>query len=134
MKDTGEAFFALAEAVIATFRQLRVVGGHLHGTDGPVTGERGILLQLASDGPQTVPSMARERSKSRQHVQVIVDRLSERGLLERRANPRHKRSVVIALTRAGRAEVTRMKARERRLAARLAGAIPERELRRAAAT
>ena len=132
--DDEEAILELAEAVIATFRQLRTAGGKLHGAKGPVTGERGIMLELAGSGPQTVPAMARTRATSRQHVQVIVDRLIADGLLERRANPRHQRSVVIALTRRGRAKVTRMRERERRAARRLAAVLPPAEARRAAAT
>ena len=78
--------------------------------------------------------MARTRATSRQHIQVIVDRLIAQGLLERRSNPQHKRSVVFALTRAGRAEVTRMRAPRATHGPRPAAALPAGEARRAAAT
>src|SRR5213075_507311 len=102
----------LVEAVITTFRTLRVVGGRLHGRPGPLTGERGVIMDLARIGPDTVPNMARVRGTSRQDVQVIVDRLIAAGQAERRENPASRLSPIIALTSRGRAEARRMIARE----------------------
>lgn len=106
------AALELAETVITTFRTLRIAGGKLHGRSGPLTGERGVIMDLARIGPDTVPNMARERGTSRQHVQIIVDRLIEAGQAERRENPASRRSPLIALTRRGQAEARRMAERE----------------------
>ena len=106
------AALELVETVITTFRTLRVAGGKLHGRSGPLTGERGVIMDLARIGPDTVPNMARVRGTSRQHVQVIVDRLIAAGQAERRENPVSRRSPLIALTRRGHAEARRMAARE----------------------
>src|SRR4051812_7401984 len=81
------AALELVETVITTFRTLRIAGGKLHGRSGPLTGERGVIMDLARIGPDTVPNMARVRGTSRQHIQVIVDRLIEAGQAERRGEP-----------------------------------------------
>ena len=49
-----------------------------------------------------VPDIARRYRVSRQHVQVTVNRLAERSLLESTENPRHKRSPLVHLTSLGR--------------------------------
>ena len=124
----------LIDAVIDTFRQLRVLGAALHGSEAPLTGERGVLFELARRGPQTVPAIARTLATSRQHVQVIVDRFLGEGIVERRPNPIHRRSVLIRLTGAGRREVKSIERRERRLLTGISPKLNGRRLREAAAT
>jgi DNA-binding MarR family transcriptional regulator len=80
---------------------------------------RGVLDRLSSSGPSTVPTIARAEGVSRQTIQVQVDTLSELGMVERRANPAHRRSTLIALTDAGRAWVEDTRAREEHALARL---------------
>ena len=67
--------------------------------------------------------MARAKSVSRQHIQVNVDALVEARLAAPVTNPKHKRSVLIDLTAAGRRTFTAMRQREaaamQTLAARL---------------
>jgi len=133
MSSSSSAALDLVEAVIATFRKLRIVGGRLHGRPGPLTGERGVLFDLAR-GPRTVPEMARVRATSRQHVQVIVDRLIADGHAERRPNPSHRRSLLIVLTRRGRAKARHMESREREMMEALPHAPSATDMRRAAAT
>lgn len=65
-------------------------------------GEFGVLRTLALDGPQTVPDIARARPVSRQHCQTIVNGLKAQGFVELVANPRHKRSHLVRITRRGR--------------------------------
>ena len=64
--------------------------------------QRAVMEFLDRGGPQTVPEIARSRSVSRQHIQTNVNELAERGWVEARPNPAHKRSPLIALTAAGR--------------------------------
>ena len=71
-------------------------------------GEFGILRALVSDGPQTVPEMARARPVSRQHCQTITNGLEAQGFVEFVENPKHKRSHLVRVTRAGRAHYERM--------------------------
>ncbi len=66
-------------------------------------GEWRVLQTLSSEGPGTVPQIARRRSTSRQNIQVLVNRLREAGYVTVESNPAHKRSVLIELTGSGRA-------------------------------
>lgn len=92
-------------------RVLRVVeeGG---ATTGVSAGERAILDMLRRGGPMTVPQIAAAQQLSRQFVQRQVDATAARGLTERRANPVHRRSSLIALTVAGHAAIDAVIARE----------------------
>lgn len=63
--------------------------------------QKELLLDLKERGPQTVPQLARYRRVSRQHVQVIANRLIEAGLIVTQPNPAHLRSCLLGLTPAG---------------------------------
>ena len=70
----------------------------------------GFLNSLATQGPQTVPTLARARPVSRQHIQQIANEAAAQGLVAFVDNPRHRRSKLVALTDEGRAvyaELTR---------------------------
>src|SRR5205823_5328134 len=51
----------------------------------------------------TVPRIARQRSTSRQNIQILVDRLEADGRVELQRNPAHKRSALVCLTTQGTA-------------------------------
>lgn len=53
-------------------------------------------------GPLTVPQIARERSTSRQNIQILIDRLESQGRVEVFGNPGHKRSALVRLTQQGK--------------------------------
>lgn len=73
---------------------------------------RGVLELILMGGPAAVPRLAQKQSVARQQVQQQVDALLESGLVERRDNPAHKRSALIALTDKGRALIQNMRAEE----------------------
>lgn len=64
--------------------------------------QRAVLEFLDREDRQTVPDLARNRSVSRQHIQVSVNELIARGWVESLPNPAHRRSPLIGLTAAGR--------------------------------
>jgi DNA-binding MarR family transcriptional regulator len=70
-----------------------------HGT----TTARWHVLSVVSDRPATVPAIAGRLGLVRQAVQRITDELVAAGELERRDNPAHARSPLVAITAAGRA-------------------------------
>ena len=84
----------------------------MHGDLNMTAATRGVLELILLNGSATVADMARTRGVSRQHVQQQVDALLERGLLERKDNPAHKRSALIALSDKGRALIQNMRAEE----------------------
>ena len=97
------------ESLAALFAEIRTLATRLkHGRepfqnqeDWP-SGVRSILLILGRTGVQTVPEIARERSTSRQNIQIIVNRLKRAGLADLEINPAHKRSVLVRLTERGK--------------------------------
>lgn len=65
--------------------------------------DRAVMEFLYPDAMLSVPEIAGRYKVSRQHVQVTVNKLLERGLLRGEENPRHKRSSLIRLSGRGRA-------------------------------
>ena len=63
--------------------------------------ERAVLDIVHRAGAMTVPQIARERSTSRQNIQILVDRLQSAGRVELVNNPAHKRSALVRLTTVG---------------------------------
>ena len=70
---------------------------------GELLGAEHVVLSIIErDGALTVPRIARERSTSRQNIQILVDRLASQGRIELVPNPEHKRSALVRLTDKGR--------------------------------
>ncbi len=91
----------------------RVVGETLRGT-GVSVGMRAVLEALHALGPTTVPALATSIGVQRQYAQRMVDALVEAQLVERRANPAHRRSHHYAVTQAGIGRFADIHAREQR--------------------
>ncbi len=112
MTELAGPYQELFEEIRKLHNRLRWLGDQVHETDGQTSSKRSLLMSLHREGPCTVPALARERLVSRQIVQTQMNLLVEEGLVVLRANPRHKRSQHLALTRKGREVVERMLARE----------------------
>ena len=84
------------------FRSMAQVADGYLAAHGLSAADRAVLEFLYPEQALSVPEIASRYQVSRQHVQVTVNVLLEDGLLEARANPRHKRSPLIALTYVGR--------------------------------
>ncbi|MEU4422512.1 MarR family winged helix-turn-helix transcriptional regulator [Actinoplanes sp. NPDC024001] len=85
-------------------------------------GMRAVLEVLADHGPATVPAIADRLDLARQGVQRHVNDLTELGHVQARANPAHRRSVLISMTTAGAGAFERIRADE---LDRIAGLAPE---------
>jgi DNA-binding MarR family transcriptional regulator len=104
----------LVREIRLSFFALKARAEALHADPAGLTaGHRGVLESLSEGGARTVPALARARPVSRQHIQVLVNRLLELGLVATRQNPASRRSPLIELTPAGRQRFRRMLARER---------------------
>jgi DNA-binding MarR family transcriptional regulator len=101
--------------VRALFHQMKRAAGRIHGRGEETAGQRGVLFSLAERGPQTVPQLAKMRPVSRQHMQMHVNTLLAEALVVRKANPNHRRSVLIELTASGKALVAALRKREMKL-------------------
>jgi len=64
--------------------------------------DRAVMEFLFPDETLSVPDIARKYQVSRQHVQVTVNSLIDKGLVSAAENPRHRRSALMKLTRSGR--------------------------------
>ncbi len=117
--EIATALAALFDQTVMLFHRLRAEAEAVH-TQGKLSaGLRGVLLELHRLGHQTVPQMARTRPVSRQHIQILVNRLLEDGFVELRPNPAHKRSSLVALTARGKQEVEATQRREEQLLSHL---------------
>jgi DNA-binding MarR family transcriptional regulator len=137
MRTTPAATRALSDLITETrraFHRLGRAADRLHDDQGLTAAERAILVELAQEGPRTVPQMAKARPVSRQHIQTIVNALLERRLVEGAPNPHHRRSGLVALTDRGRDLVQRVLEKEATVLARLAANFSPGQLEQARRT
>lgn len=104
----------------------------IHGSSGITVPGRAVLEFLERNGPTTVPGMARARYVTRQHIQTIVDRLTDQELVGRAPNPGHRASPLITLTDVGERAIDAIHAREDRILRQSMAAIGAPEVRAAA--
>lgn len=95
------------------------VAAGLDGT-GLTVRMRAVLEILVSDGPSTVPALARRLSIQRQYVQLMVNDTEAVGLTTRFPNPAHRASPLIDLTAAGREAISEALDREAAIVERIA--------------
>ena len=119
---------AVVDETIALFHRVRWVAELIYGDEGRSTARRGILRGVVRYGPQTVPTLARRRHVTRQHVQEVVDGLIEDGYVELVTNPDHARSRLVRATAKGTALVKRMDDIDAKVLAAAAGAIATRDI------
>lgn len=84
------------------FRALGTRADEYLGEAGQTAADRAVMEFLHPHARLSVPEIARRYQVSRQHVQVTVNKLLDQGLLASEENPKHKRSVLIRLSQAGR--------------------------------
>jgi DNA-binding MarR family transcriptional regulator len=84
------------------FRALGRASDELLSPRGLSAADRAVMEFLYPDRALSVPEIARRYSVSRQHVQVTVNSLIDKGLVTTSENPRHKRSPLVQLSRRGR--------------------------------
>ena len=109
----------LLNEVRRTYHLAVRVGGRLHRGEPLTLGMRAVLEHLQEGGPASVPALARQRFVTRQHIQLLVNALVERGLAELQPNPAHRRSPLVALTPQGQRCIARIRSRESRIFASL---------------
>lgn len=107
-----DANYELTWKIRRSFKLLAALADTYLAPYGLVAGERAVMEFIDSWGEKSVPELARSFHVSRQNIQVRVNGLIRKGLLEKRANPAHKRSVLIGLSQAGRDMFTAIKNEE----------------------
>lgn len=128
MSSMEQEAYGLTHQIRTLFNKMTGVIDTLHREDNITSGQRAVLEVLES-APKTVPDMARERRVSRQHIQLLVNELLERELVETRANPAHKRSLLIAQTGAGTSAFNAMRRKETIILQQISDVVSADELR-----
>jgi DNA-binding MarR family transcriptional regulator len=100
---------------------------YLH-KSGLTAADRAVMEFLYPDSELTVPAIADRYDVSRQHVQVTVNGLSEKGVLSTKPNPRHKRSQLVFLNSHGRERFSEIRRTEAAIVDRLFADIPDQAL------
>lgn len=109
--DAAEIYRLIVE-IRRAFHTLANAGDALHADLGVTSAMRAQMEYLSDHGPATVPDIARAKSVSRQHIQQLVNGLEASGLVRFSANPRHRRSPLVALTEKGVAAFAEIRQRE----------------------
>jgi len=89
---------ALLEVIVAVSLRLRLRGVDLESSTGLAGRELDLVALLTSSGPTSVKSLVADLGLPRSTMTAIVDRLQERGLVNRHPNPQDRRSVVLEAT------------------------------------
>ena len=67
---------------------------------------RGKILYQLRDGPLTLSELAEANGFDAPYTTIVVDKLEDHGLVERRVHPDDRRRKLVALTAAGRAAIS----------------------------
>ena len=121
----------IVEQLPRVYFKLKAFGDEVWSALEITTGERGLLTDLAGGALLTAPQLAAMRPVSRQTVHPILTSLADRGLVERTANPRNKRSPRFRITREGRSLLEQGRRRERQVVEALGVEIPRSDLEKA---
>lgn len=120
MTSKTKTLQALIWQVRRLFQDLSCESSELLQDLGINTSQRAVLEFLSNQESQTVPDIARRFDVSRQHIQQLVNELLKKGLVETSHNPRHKRSVLIQRTAAGRTMFETIQQREAKVLKQMA--------------
>lgn len=98
---SSSALLDLCLVVSKTFFALKAAGRSIGAVSKWGGGYWGVLRSLKTEGPQTLVQLARSRPVSRQRIQRIAAELNDKGFVEFRENPAHRRSKLLYLTDKG---------------------------------
>lgn len=97
----------LLDLLVHMSLRLRLRGVDLESTTGLHGRELDLVALLTASGPTSVKSLVADLGLPRSTMTAIVDRLQERGLVNRHPNPQDRRSVVLEATPAAVAALQR---------------------------
>lgn len=128
MDTHEEHIYQLVLSTRRLFQQLRTVSDELLEDTGINASQRAVLEFLMENQPQTVSGMAREKSVSRQHIQILVNDLSALKLIKLQDNPAHKRSPLITITEQGKNLFKKIVRKESKILEILADKFSEKDI------
>jgi len=107
------------------FRAMAAKADEYLATANLTAAERAVMEFLHPEKEMSVPDIARRYKVSRQHVQVTVNGLTEKGLLHSIDNPQHKRSRLTCLSSRGRECFDEIRSRELALIEQVFADVPD---------
>jgi len=116
------------------FNQLRATADKLQNDLGINASMSAVMEHLSESTGRTVPDIARSRSVSRQHIQMIVNKLSAAKLVTSRANPTDMRTSLISLSARGQSICDEVQRRQALELGRLSESLSADELQNFVAT
>src|SRR5581483_3401133 len=126
----GRAFTEFLMQVFPLNHRLSAAGEALAQTGGQ-TLARWLVLEAIQDSAATVADIAREMGQARQGIQRLADVLVKHGDATYRANPRHRRADLLAITPAGITSLRAIQHAQRAWADQIGAELGETELERA---
>ena len=99
---------AVINGVPWLYFRLQAEGQKVGAVNAQRGGVWGLLHSIITQGPQTVPQLARARPVSRQHIQKLANEMKAEGLIRFTQNPAHKRSQFVEATPKGMDAYARM--------------------------
>ena len=126
----SEALAELILEVAQCFFRIRALGQKTGLITSWGGGAFGFLRSLALLGPLTVPQIAQMRPTSRQRMQRLADELAVEGLVEFVDNPKHRRSMLVRLTRKGEARYRELNVRFLAIASTMGAGLSDGDIRR----
>lgn len=98
---TTSALYPFIWKIRRVFQQLRSVSDAMLEDLEINASERAVLEALSGEEASSVPQIAKRLNVSRQYVQVLVNELLTKELVNSAENPSHKRSPLISITSKG---------------------------------
>lgn len=93
-----------------------------------LTRAEGGMLSTLTAGPRRITELATTEALAQPTVTQLVDRLQNRGLVDRTRDPRDRRVVLVSITEDGREALEQVRAEYRKLLRTVARDLPENEL------
>jgi DNA-binding MarR family transcriptional regulator len=123
-KKTTDENYQVVWLVRRLFRALAQKANENLGRYKLTVADRAVMEFLYPCEQLSVPEIASRYQVSRQHVQVTVNALCKKGLLESRPNPRHKRSSLMKLSDKGGELFTAILLKDKETVEKLFSEIP----------
>jgi len=123
-----ESLYAVIQQIRPAFRHISKAVEKTSSDFDLSIGTRAILEKLTVLGPQTVPALAKALDVERQYVQRNVNDLLDNLHVEKRVNPTHKRSWIIAITQEGHHRFNALQSQEHQMLKSVAGQLSDEEI------
>jgi len=99
--QSQRAFLKLLRTLVSTYHRLIELDAHYLRSSGLTQTQFDIIATLGNTEGMVMRELSEKTLISKGALTGVVDRLQEKGLVQRKNNPNDRRSTIIALTRKG---------------------------------